>query len=105
MQRAWTMMFLLATIMGSGCGSEDDSTAAPVDCRNPKSGVINENHGHDLAAVCASDVGASLTLTLTGDHTHDLAIDESQVELIQNGNMVIVNSSAREGHTHAVTFN
>ena len=67
--------------------------------------MINANHGHDLSAVCASDVGAPLTLTLTGDHSHELAIDESQVELIQNGIMVIVNSSASEDHIHAVTFN
>jgi hypothetical protein len=53
------------------------------------------------------DQGKAVTLTLTGQptHTHTLKLSSAKLSDIDDGSLLMVESSTDAGHSHCISFN
>ena len=70
-------------------------------------GTISDNHGHEVCLSTAQlTAGKSVSLTLTGRHSHSLTLGTDQVRAISAGQTAgPITSGVTFGHSHKVIFN
>ena len=111
-RREFTLEAALALLSGvaitvSGCGSTSPAAPSPPP-QGDVTGSISVNHGHSAVITRAQlTAGGELTLDIQGvaDHPHTVTLAPSHLTAIAGGQLVTVNSTAEQFHSHVVTFN
>ena len=63
---------------------------------------ITSGHAHQLV-VSAADIAAGVTsYTMTGGHTHPVDLTDADLQMLQAGQTVMLDSGVGNGHTHQV---
>jgi hypothetical protein len=113
-RREFTVETALAMLAGvtitiTGCGGDNNSTAGPSGQSGNKAGSVSSSAGHShTAEITAAQLTAGNAISVTlvgGDHTHTLALSQSELTQINAGTRVQKESSNDQAHTHFVTFN
>jgi len=113
-RREFTATAALAMLSGvaitiTGCGgSTTGGPTTPTLVPGGVAGSISANHGHSAVVTQAQMTsGNAVLLDIRGvaDHTHTLAVSQSQLAAIATSQRVAVDATTEQAHTHTVTFN
>ena len=114
-RREFTVETALAMLAGvtitiTGCGGDSGGSAAgPSPQPGSKFGAVSTSAGHThTAEITAAQLTAGNAISLVlrgGDHTHSVALSQSELMQISAGTRVQKESSNDQAHTHLVTFN
>jgi len=120
-QESLVALFSGVAITITGCGGGAGASPAaptPVAGATPpptstdntgrgRQGSITNNHGHEAILTSAefgTAGGVMLNVQGQADHPHMLELTEAELAAIESGESVSKNTTATQGHEHAVSF-